>query len=150
MTTELVFIHGRAQEHKDSVALKAEWIDAFVAGLANSNLQMNVSEADVRFPYYGQTLYDLADDAADPDAAEVIVRGSADPDERREAAEAINRRFGEQLYNLWADWITWATAHQSFVHNVGTGLDLPDGATSADHGWRGTGVVNLSNLWLDQ
>ena len=79
-----------------------------------------------------------------------IIRASPDADERREAAEAINRRFGEQLYNLWADWVTWGTAHQPFVHNVGTGLDLPEGATSADHGWRGTGVVNLSNLWVDQ
>lgn len=28
MTRQLVFVHGRTQEHKDADALKAEWISA--------------------------------------------------------------------------------------------------------------------------
>jgi hypothetical protein len=69
---QLVFVHGRSQEKKDAVALKAEWMKALGAGLAKNNLEMPIPEPSVRFPYYGQTLYDLVNDA---DAvADVIVR----------------------------------------------------------------------------
>ena len=40
-----------------------------------------------------------------------ILRRSADPDERRAAAEAINRRFGEQVYDIWLTWPVWAIVH---------------------------------------
>lgn len=76
MTRELVFIHGRAQEHKDSVALKQEWLDAFAAGLARAGLGMPLDDSEVRFPYYGQTLYDLSKDPESQHAADVIIRGT--------------------------------------------------------------------------
>ncbi len=81
--TRLVFIHGRAQEHLDSVALKAQWVDAFHRGLAKSGLALPLGDADIRFPYYGQTLFDLVSNAAT--VAEVIVRGTdaATKDEQR-------------------------------------------------------------------
>jgi hypothetical protein len=44
MTRELVFVHGPAQEHKDSVSLKKEWIDALNKGLAKSGLSMQGSQ----------------------------------------------------------------------------------------------------------
>jgi hypothetical protein len=75
MTRQLVFIHGRAQEHKDAVALKAEWIGAWAAGLRKSNLMIPIAESDIRFPYYGQTLYDLCEGLENQQIAEVIVRG---------------------------------------------------------------------------
>ena len=36
-----------------------------------------------------------------------IIRTNPDPDARREAAETINRRFGEQVYDLWLNWALW-------------------------------------------
>jgi len=71
----LVFVHGRAQEFKDAVALKAEWVAALRAGMAKSGLQLPIAETDIKFPYYGQTLHDLVSDAAS--VAEVVVRGGS-------------------------------------------------------------------------
>jgi hypothetical protein len=84
MTRQLVFVHGRAQEHKDSVALKAEWIEAFEEGLAKRGLGLPIVETDIRFPYYGDTLFDLVGGKPADSAAAVIVRGEElDDDERR-------------------------------------------------------------------
>jgi hypothetical protein len=93
MTKQLVFIHGRAQEHKDAVALKAEWLEAFTVGLKKSNLTLPLDESAVRFPYYGQTLYDLVDGADEATAAEVIVRGTRNDD----AQKAFIREVFEEL-----------------------------------------------------
>jgi pimeloyl-ACP methyl ester carboxylesterase len=89
MTRELVFIHGRAQEHKDSIALKAEWLKAFANGLAKAGLAMPIDEVAVRFPYYGQTLYDLVEGGDDADAAKVVVRGTADDAAQRAFFQAV-------------------------------------------------------------
>ncbi|MCP4003230.1 MAG: hypothetical protein GY725_03450 [bacterium] len=78
MTKQLVLVHGRSQEHKDSVALKKEWLDAFEAGLAKSGLDLPISESDIRFPYYGQTLFDLSQGADEQAAADVIIRGTSE------------------------------------------------------------------------
>jgi len=80
---QLVFVHGRAQENKDAVALKAEWVTAFREGLAKNQLQLPIPEEAIRFPYYGQTLYDLVSDKPPDQVAAVIVKGdNADDDER--------------------------------------------------------------------
>jgi hypothetical protein len=76
--TQLVFIHGRAQEHKDAAALKAEWIDAWKAGLNRSGLDMPVDATEIRFPFYGNTLFDLANGKTAGEAAAVIVKGAAE------------------------------------------------------------------------
>jgi hypothetical protein len=79
-----VFVHGRAQENKDSIALKAEWLAALNKGLAKSGLKLPIAESEVRFPYYGDTLYDLADGKSAQDAAAVVLRGAdTDEDEKR-------------------------------------------------------------------
>ncbi len=75
MAKKLVFIHGRAQQNKDSIALKGEWIAAFREGLAKSNLQLPIAETDIRFPYYGDTLDQLVNGVDPADAAKVIIRG---------------------------------------------------------------------------
>jgi hypothetical protein len=81
---ELVFVHGRAQQQKDSIALKAEWIEALEEGLAKSNLTLPIPEPSVRFPFYGDTLYDLVGGKSPDLAAAVVVRGeNADDDEKR-------------------------------------------------------------------
>jgi hypothetical protein len=84
MTRQLVLLHGRSQEKKEAAALKAEWLEALDEGLAKSGLQLPIAEADVRFPFYGDTLYEMVDGRSAENAAEVIVRGEdADDDQRR-------------------------------------------------------------------
>jgi pimeloyl-ACP methyl ester carboxylesterase len=84
MNKKLVFIHGRAQENKDAAALKQEWIAAWMEGLKKSGLSMPMVETDIRFPYYGQTLYDLAVGKSASEAASVILKGNdSDDDQRR-------------------------------------------------------------------
>lgn len=73
---QLIFIHGRAQAGKDSIKLKAEWIDAWKKGLAKSGLSMPIPETQIRFPYYGDTLEELVDGTSPEDAAKIIVRGA--------------------------------------------------------------------------
>lgn len=84
----LVFIHGRAQEHKDSIALKAEWVDAWRAGLAKSGLDLPLAETAIKFPYYGQTLFDLVSGAANP-AAVVVRGGTAAMDAEQKFQQAV-------------------------------------------------------------
>lgn len=98
MMRQLVFVHGRAQEHKDAVALKGEWIAAWKKGRQKSGLSMPLSEGDIRFPYYGQTLYDLVQGVPDEQIAEVIVRGTeAAPEEQefmRSVLEEVRKKAG--------------------------------------------------------
>jgi hypothetical protein len=89
MTRQLVFVHGRAQEHKDAVALKAEWVNAWVEGLRKSNLVMPITESDIRFPYYGQTLYDLVAGMEGERVAEIIVRGDNAEAEQKEFIRSV-------------------------------------------------------------
>jgi hypothetical protein len=89
MTKRLVLVHGRAQENKDSVALKQEWIEAFKRGLAKSGLQLPIAESDIKFPYYGQTLFDLVRDVAADKVAEVVVRGAAQDRAREQFLESV-------------------------------------------------------------
>ncbi|WP_338878955.1 hypothetical protein WHX56_21680 [Achromobacter veterisilvae] len=73
---ELVLIHGRSQQDKDSEALKRAWIDAWGRGLAKVGLAMPIPEDRIRFPFYGDTLRDLVKGVAEEDAAKIIVRGA--------------------------------------------------------------------------
>ncbi|MEO7071512.1 MAG: hypothetical protein ABI300_00415 [Rhodanobacter sp.] len=97
MARKLVFIHGRAQERKDSIALKKEWIDSWRRGLDAAGLEMPVSETDIRFPYFGDTLEQLARGANPASAAAVIIRGTdLDQGEKRFAnaiAAHIQKKF---------------------------------------------------------
>src|SRR5437764_10959445 len=98
MSKQLVFVHGRAQENKDSIALKAEWIEAFNEGLAKSNLKLPIPETDVRFPFYGDTLYALVTGKNANDAAAIIIRGEdSDADEKRflqSVIEEVRKKAG--------------------------------------------------------
>jgi hypothetical protein len=85
MTTHLVLVHGRAQEDKDGLALKHEWMRALDAGLAKSGLQLPVSEDRIHFPYYGQALYDMWAQVPDREAARVTVMGASPEDAERRA-----------------------------------------------------------------
>ena len=89
MTRQLVFVHGRAQERLDSIALKAEWIDAWTQGLTKSGLSMPIAEPDVRFPYYGDTLEQMTGGRTAEEAARIVVRGEAADD----AEQAFVREY---------------------------------------------------------
>lgn len=89
MMKQLVFVHGRAQEGKDALALKGEWINTLREGLAKSGLDLPISEADVRFPFYGDTLDDLVRGVPPEQVAEVIVRGDSADEEERAFVRAV-------------------------------------------------------------
>jgi hypothetical protein len=82
---ELVLVHGRAQQRKDPVALKKEWLDTLDKGLAKSGLTLPIPRESVRFAYYGDALDQLAGGASPADAADVIIRG--------DASDALERQF---------------------------------------------------------
>lgn len=90
---KLVLIHGRAQEGKDSIALKAAWVKALADRLTSLGLSLPIAEADIKFPYYGDTLYDLSSGA--DETTEVIVRGEGgdgpDPLSQEILAEIVER-----------------------------------------------------------
>lgn len=89
MTRRLVFVHGRAQQHKDAAALKQQWIDSWRVGLADAGLKLPLADSDIRFPYYGDTL-DQLDKGVDPaDAAQVVIRGDGLSDDEKRFANAI-------------------------------------------------------------
>ncbi len=88
MKRQLIFVHGRSQEDMDAQALKDEWISALRSGLAKSGKTLPIADTDIRFPYYGQTLYDLVRDVPADEVAEVIVKGSRD-ETRRAFMEAV-------------------------------------------------------------
>ncbi len=110
MTKQLVFVHGRAQEHKDAAELKASWIDAFRRGLQENGLSLPIAEEAIRFPYYGDTLYDLVEGKPIDDVAEIIVKGvGSAEDERafmREVIVEIQQQTGvsaAQIANVAGD-----------------------------------------------
>ncbi len=86
---QLVFIHGRSQQHKDSLALKQSWIDAWQKGLAASGLALPLADEDIRFPYYGDTLDQLVQGRPAAEAAQVIVRGTEESAEEQAFMRAI-------------------------------------------------------------
>jgi hypothetical protein len=90
-------IHGRSQQFKDATALKQQWVEALHSGLTAANADLEIPDEQIRFPYYGQTLYDLAENADGP-FAQVLVKGDdgAMDDAEREfltavVAEAVER-----------------------------------------------------------
>lgn len=58
---KLIFIHGRAQETFEELALRQIWIDTLNEGLKKSGLSMP-SNVTIEFPYYGKLLKKLVDE----------------------------------------------------------------------------------------
>jgi peptide/nickel transport system substrate-binding protein len=92
---------------------------------------------------FGRIQDDVIDENLD------IIRTSQDDAERQAAAEAINQRFGEQVYNIWTSWVIWAIPYQARVHGVQTPVVMPDGTPSSVTGIGFTGAINLPQLWVD-
>lgn len=85
---------------------------------------------------------------ADIDAQLEILRTNPDPDARKEAAEELNRIFGEQVYNLWTSWAIWGVISQPYVNgveaNVIPGIDDPG------LGLAFSGRHQVNQLWCDE
>ncbi len=92
---QLVFVHGRSQQKKIPDELKRIWIDAWKKGLAKNNLEMPISEDQIRFPYYGDTLQDMVDGKSAEEAARIVVRGAAEGD--AEALELLTDIIDEYV-----------------------------------------------------
>lgn len=75
MNRQLVLVHGRSQQNKDSGALKSEWIAALKKGLSKSGLTLPISEDQIRFPFYGDTLDQMTGGLSAEAAAQIVVRG---------------------------------------------------------------------------
>ena len=84
MTRQLVFVHGRSQQHKDATALKQAWISSWSDGLRASSLEVPIAEADIRFPYYGDTLEALVEARPGEAIPDVIIRGAGDDRQEQE------------------------------------------------------------------
>lgn len=97
MTRQLVFVHGRSQQHKNAADLKAAWIEAWSTGLAKNGLELPIDEQQIRFPYYGDTLDALVHGAPDGEVPDVIVRGGEDVRLKEFMASVITEVQHERL-----------------------------------------------------
>jgi peptide/nickel transport system substrate-binding protein len=74
-----------------------------------------------------------------------IGRQDPDPETRKEAYEAVNRRLGEQVYNVYLYHQPWAVAMASNVHGV-LGPDLPAGDPASQRLVTGHPLLGI---WID-
>jgi peptide/nickel transport system substrate-binding protein len=58
------------------------------------------------------------------DAQLATIRHNPDPAQRQAAAEAVNRLFGENVWNFWTVWTLWAVISTERVQNL-TNLEIP-------------------------
>ena len=114
MTRELVLIHGRSQQGKDSIALKAEWLAALARGLEKNGLTLPIPEEHVRFPYYGDTIVDLMRNVPADQVAKIIVRGS-------DATADTGTEDDPRLRAFMASVTLGATTLRRSANVVGTG-----------------------------
>jgi peptide/nickel transport system substrate-binding protein len=77
-----------------------------------------------------------------------IIRASGDADERREAAEAVNRRFGEQVYNIWGSWTIWSFPHQAAVNGIDDAY-LSDGETKVAFPSQDKITAEVAQIWCE-
>lgn len=82
MASRLVFIHGRSQEGKDAPTLKDFWTQSWREGLRKSGRELRLDQYEIKFVYYGQSLFDRVSGKAADQIAEIIIRGA-----RADAAE---------------------------------------------------------------
>jgi peptide/nickel transport system substrate-binding protein len=74
------------------------------------------------------------------------IKSNSDETARKAAAEAINKEFGAQVYNLWLTRSVWGIVFQPYVHGVAANK-LPDGSKGI--GLAFAGRHQLSQMWCD-
>ena len=80
----------------------------------------------------------------DIDAAIDVIRHNPDPEARREAAEAVNRAFGENVWNLWTYWTLWGIIANPNVQNL---TDLPIPGNDAGAFPVNSGAHHVAQIW---
>lgn len=128
---QLIFVHGRAQQNKDAAALKQEWISAWEKGLATHALTNPLPDDHIRFPYYGDTLVQMAGGLTSDQAVEVIVKGppppSAEEDLMREMIAEIAAHEGVAEADILAELdpavIARGPANWGWVQGILSALD---------------------------
>ncbi len=73
-------------------------------------------------------------------------RGETDPAKKKELAETVNKRFGEQCYDLWGDYALWGLAHTSDVQGI-EDFVLPSGDKACLCNGI-AGVFNVQSVWI--
>jgi len=91
---------------------------------------------------FGRIKDDVIDENLD------TVRASTDDAEVQAAAEAINKQFGEQVYNLWHTSTVWGIAKKPSVNGLDT-FTLPDGQPTIFGNGIG-GSHQIAQLWVEQ
>ena len=86
-------------------------------------------------------------DDPDIDAQLEIIRTSDDDGARQEAAEEINRIFGEQVYNIWNTWTVWGLPHKPTVHGIDD-FAFPDGGGTIP-GAGIAGTHQMVQMWVE-
>jgi peptide/nickel transport system substrate-binding protein len=81
------------------------------------------------------------------DEALDVAKSSPDVEERRAAAETINRQFGENVYNLWLTHSQWGIVSQPYVNGVEAAV-FPDGTPIV--GLAGAGAHQTNHMWCDE
>ncbi|MGP4030138.1 ABC transporter substrate-binding protein [Actinomadura sp. 3N407] len=76
-----------------------------------------------------------------------IIRTNPDKQARTAAAEAINRRFGEQVYNLWLNWEVWGIVSGPHVNDQVNSI-LPGGAKGV--GLAFSALHPLGQVWCEK
>ncbi len=92
---------------------------------------------------FGRIRDDVIDENLD------IIRAATEESEVQEAAEAINKRFGEQVYNLWSSWTVWAAAQRPEVNGIDD-FTIPGSDSIAIFGNGFGGSHQVAQLWIEQ
>lgn len=91
--SRLLFVHGRAQQGKDPIALKEEWVAALKRGASKFGGALP-PRVEIAFPFYGDLLDSYAQQMDIPLTSEVHARGFQDDEFLKfqyEIAESIRR-----------------------------------------------------------
>lgn len=84
----------------------------------------------------------------DPDVDKnLAIARSGSEAERKTAAEAINKIFAKQCYQIPLAWTLWGTPHKPSVQGLGGTWLLPDGTKSRD-GAGFSGQFWLNGVWI--
>jgi peptide/nickel transport system substrate-binding protein len=81
------------------------------------------------------------------DALFATIKNDPDPAARKEAAESVNRIFGEQVYNFWTFWALWGVIEQPYVNGLETNT-LMDGEEGV--GLAFSGRHQMNQIWCDE
>jgi hypothetical protein len=104
---QLIFVHGRSQQEKDAAELKKTWVDAWDRGLRKIGLTNPLTDPQIRFPYYGDTLIDMLNGKTVEEAVDIIVKGpgpsSAQQDIMREMLSEIAAHEGVAEVDIIAE-----------------------------------------------